>query len=484
MQDKRKPAALPLRSARGLLGLLVLAGCAARSTTPHAIETVDGTVTPAGTATGSSPDAIARALVTDMSRGDFAKAEVAFGDAMRSSLPPPSLRRVWDDLVGRHGPFERVVSVRDEARGARVVVVHVDCVFDHGLVEVRVVVEDAQRVVGLWLRPVGSSEERPYADPDYVRRDRFVERALRIGAEPWILPAIASLPKVAGRSATVILVPGSGPLDHDETIGPNKPFADLAHGLASQGMVVVRYDKRTFAHRALAASHADDWTADVESVDDACAAVSAASALPEVDPARLFILGHSLGGYVLPRIARRCGGGAGLIGVAAPARRLEDVVLAQLEYLEGLAGGSPPGDRDRRLDAARGAVSEIRALTPASDPRGPTLLGNPRRYWISLIGYDPVSEARSLEQPMFFFQGGRDYQVSTQDLELWRSGLSSSARASGGPSATSTTRLYPALNHLLEEGSGRSTPAEYRRPGHVAVGVIEDIARWIQLGQL
>jgi hypothetical protein len=37
-------------------------------------------------------------------------------------------------------------------------------------------------------------------------------------------------------------------MDRDESIGPNKAFKDLAWGLASRGLAVLRFDKVTFAH--------------------------------------------------------------------------------------------------------------------------------------------------------------------------------------------------------------------------------------------
>jgi uncharacterized protein len=51
----------------------------------------------------------------------------------------------------------------------------------------------------------------------------------------------------------VVLLSGSGPQDRDETIGRNKPLKDLAWGLASAGVAVLRFDKVTHAHPAVMA---------------------------------------------------------------------------------------------------------------------------------------------------------------------------------------------------------------------------------------
>ncbi len=72
---------------------------------------------------------------------------------------------------------------------------------------------------------------------------------------------------------------------------------------------------------------------------------------------------------------------------------------------------------------------------------------------------------------MLVLQGGRDYQVTTANFERWQTALADRTDVE--------TKLYPSLNHLFMEGSGKSTPEEYQRPGHVANQVIEDIARWL-----
>ncbi|MDZ7606573.1 MAG: hypothetical protein U5K79_13515 [Cyclobacteriaceae bacterium] len=57
-----------------------------------------------------------------------------------------------------------------------------------------------------------------------------------------------TLPKGKNSFPIVLFVHGSGPNDRDETIGPNKPFRDIAYGLAEKGIASLRYDKRTFVY--------------------------------------------------------------------------------------------------------------------------------------------------------------------------------------------------------------------------------------------
>jgi len=269
--------------------------------------------------------------------------------------------------------------------------------------------------------------------------------------------------------AAVVLVHGSGPHDRDETVEACKPFRDLAAGLAARGIAVLRYDKRTKVHSRKVAS-IEDFTVDDEVVDDALAAVAALRMRKDVDPGRIFVLGHGLGAMVAPRIAGKDPGIAGLVLLAPPARSIATLVVEQTEYLVSLAGSE--------ADAQWLVVAQLQhdaALTESEDldEDDEPILGAPASYWVDLRGYDPVAAALKLSppRPIFVAQGGRDYQVSGVDFARWQKGLAGRAHA--------RTRLYPALNHLFVAGQGKSTPDEYRREGHVAEELIADVAAWI-----
>jgi dienelactone hydrolase len=261
-----------------------------------------------------------------------------------------------------------------------------------------------------------------------------------------------------------VLVHGSGPHDADETMGPNKPFRDLALGLAARGIASVRYEKRTLAHPAdFTVDKA--YTVDDETVDDAVAAVQLAATAPAIDPMRVWVVGHSLGGLLAPRIAARSSQVAGLVILAGPTRKLEDIVVDQVRTLAG--PGSP---------AAASAEAFARAVRdPKLAPAQPVqMLGTtlPGSYFLDLRSYDVVHVASSLRVPMLILQGERDFQVTRADYDGW-------AHALGGR-ANVTLKLYPALNHLFESGTGPSRPAEYQRPGlHVAPEVVADIAAFV-----
>jgi pimeloyl-ACP methyl ester carboxylesterase len=260
-------------------------------------------------------------------------------------------------------------------------------------------------------------------------------------------------------------VHGSGAHDPDETIGPQKPFRDLALGLAARGIASVRYEKRNHAHPEQFAADRK-YTVVEETVDDAVAAAELAAAAPAVDARRVWVLGHSLGGFLAPRIAARAPGVvAGLVILAGSTRPLEDLVIEQIRYLEG--PGSP--------SAAKAEAFAKSVRDPGlADGQMVDMLGAsvPAAYFLDLRRYDPVRTVAALRVPILVLQGERDYQVRRADYDGWVKGLAGQANA--------RFQLYPALNHLFEAGTGESRPLEYTRPGlHVAPEVIADIASFI-----
>src|SRR5262249_48895994 len=113
--------------------------------------------------------------------------------------------------------------------------------------DVRVTFTADGQVTGLFFAP---AKPPSYKSPAYVKRETFEDKEVQIGEGQWALPGTLSKPLGDGPVPAIVLVHGSGPHDRDETIGPNRPFRDLAWGLASRGIAVLRYEKRTKEHAA------------------------------------------------------------------------------------------------------------------------------------------------------------------------------------------------------------------------------------------
>jgi len=251
------------------------------------------------------------------------------------------------------------------------------------------------------------------------------------------LPATVLLPSDAKDAPIVVMVHGSGALDRDETVYKNKPFRDIALGLASQGIATLRYDKRTFVYRHPVTSM------DEETILDALSAIQRARHYSH----RVYLLGHSLGAMLAPIIAQRAKVQlAGVIMMAAPAKDLETVVREQFDYL--LPSGASPSFKEQQLETLRQQAPHY------LQPQG------------------QVAAAQQLSVPILILQGERDYQVSMQDFHLWEQSLKGMKSVA--------FHSYPSLNHIFMEGEGKSAPLEYQIEKHVAEDVLSDISHFVK----
>lgn len=415
----------------------------------------------------STPDLekIARTVVNFLSEAKFEEPCGLFNKEMAAAMPPEKLQEVWNDIIGKFGEFEEIAKTKlTEEAGYRMV--YVTCKFAKTSLDLKVVFDKEAKIAGLWFFPAQS--EATYKSPEYANPESFVEVEYVVGTGEWQLPATLLVPKGKGPFPAVVLVHGSGPHDRDETIGPNKPFKDLSWGLASRGIAVLCYEKRTKQYASKSANMMENFTVDDETVNDALAAVDLLRKVEEIRSDRIFILGHSLGGMLAPRIASQDEQLSGLILLAANTRSLPDMIIEQTEYLVSLDGEINAVEAEY-LEEIKKQVKRIKKL---DINEGEIVFGAARVYWADLMAYDPVKTARALALPMLIIQGGRDYQVTMKDFEGWKEGLAGKDRVD--------FKFYPDLNHLFNSGTGKSTPTEYEKAGNVAQIVIEDIAKWIK----
>ena len=414
------------------------------------------------------PNETATAVVTLAQSGDFAAIRDMFIEDLRPMIAADVLRGAWSTEVDRWGPLTEVGTPATDAPIGGVRAVRVPLTFERGARTLVLSVVDGGELTGLQLlppdiEPVGAWQ------PQSIDTTTFDEIDVTVGAGPLAVPGTLSLPTHGAPHTAVILLAGSGPNDRDETIGRNKPLKDIAWGLSQLGIAVLRFDKVTFAHREALAAETDFTLAD-EYLPAALAAVDLLRVHPAIDAARIFVLGHSLGGTVAPRVAAADPAIAGVILFAAGAQPMHWAAVRQVRYLAGLdpntaAAAQPVIDTmTRQAEAADRATM----TTPTSE----LPFGVPAAYWIDVRDYDQVATAATVHRPFLILQGGRDYQVTiADDLALWKAGLADRTDV--------TVRVYNADNHLFFPGEGPSTPAEYEPAQHVDPAVIDDIAAWL-----
>jgi dienelactone hydrolase len=392
-----------------------------------------------------------------------------FDGAYLASLPAPAAATLNAGFVGVQRL--RIDAITTSTPRSLTFIVTVN---GKAKLRVRIAVNSESAISRLHLEPAGGQPPAPPAPPTSTPPPSTIPaarvRQLPIGVGSPPLSGTLTLPTGNGPFPAVVLVSGSGPGDQDETVGPNKPFRDIALGLAARDIATIRYDKRTRDYpRSVNPKTA---TPTQEYVPDALAAIHLLVHEPAVDPRRIFVLGHSQGGTYAPLIARRAPNLAGLILLAAGAEPIGAALLRQERYLATLPG-TLGAKAKAELPYLTRQVAEIDPAKLAKDSPDTVLLGGTRpAYYLSALRYNEVGTARSIPQPLLLLQGERDYQVTVaNDLDVWLKGLKGRKGV--------TVVEFPKDNHLFLDGTGPPTPLEYNKAGRVDRKAISTIAAWI-----
>jgi dienelactone hydrolase len=293
------------------------------------------------------------------------------------------------------------------------------------------------------------------------------------------LPGTLTVPKGEGPFPVVILLHGSGPNDRDETVGALKPFRDIAEGLAEQGIAVYRFDKRTYVYGNELAVKKDVSLVD-EYIEDAVNAVQLLAKQEKIDPERIFVLGHSLGGNAIPAIARELkkqpADSRGFIMMAASPRPLEELAREQNEFLYSLMPEETEEQKAEKeaylaeIEKTFSDLDKLKDLDSLTDDD--TVLGIWKSYWKWLADYDILQAADEIAQPVLLLQGEEDYQVTMEDYGIWKDAL--------GEKENWQMKSYPGLIHPFTAGRKAEGSAAYARNEKMDAQVILDIADFVK----
>ncbi|GII16583.1 hypothetical protein Ppa05_33090 [Planomonospora parontospora subsp. antibiotica] len=291
-----------------------------------------------------------------------------------------------------------------------------------------------------------------------------------------------------------LIITGSGPLDRDAN-HPRMPLGisrDLAHALARAGVASFRYDKRGAGESQgsfLAAGLGDN-------IDDARAALAWLRTRPEIDPAAVFVVGHSEGAVIATALgAEPAGPAADLAGIVllSPMAKTGEETLAW--QTRQIAGDLPAPVRVilrlLRTDlAAKQAEAVTRLKATTTDVARIQGRRTNARWHREFIAFDPGPALRALRAPVLAVTGACDVQVDPADLDAiaataGRDGgvTEGDVTVTGDVTATGdvTTVRVPELSHLLRrdpDGGGlRTYKQQIRRP--VDPGLLSLVTDWI-----
>ena len=306
----------------------------------------------------------------------------------------------------------------------------------------------------------------------------MIQEKITVGeGAKYPLKGMLTLPSHAGGPVpAVVFVHGSGSSNMDEKVGKLTPFKDLAEGLAKHGVASIRYDKRSFAYGfKLLRDKKITLTVKEETVDDAILATEILKKDPRIDPEKIFIVAHSMGAMLAPRIDSEGGNYKGLILMAGTPRKLEEVMRGQLEEMRDSGKGL----------MKKIAEIQIRKILPMFDglyelsdeeAKKKKVAGGTTLYYFKEMGEHAAADyLTATEKPVLILQGEKDCQVKVdKDFGLYRKLLADRENV--------TFKLYEGLNHAfvpaLYDNIIKATK-EFSKERHIGENVIVDIANWI-----
>lgn len=407
----------------------------------------------------------AREIIELQAGGSFEAAHDRLVGAAAEQSSAADIRQGWEQIVAGSGEFDSILAAEYQGVENGFAVVSVETAF----ARVRNIWTVSLTDEGVVGAQVTGQEQFAWDPPSYADEAAFEERTVTLEAPGSCeLGGTLAIPESEGSVPGVVIGHGSGPVDRDGTFGPNRPYKELAWGLTSRGVAVLRYDKRTHACDI----DRSDMTIDDVVTDDAITALERLRAEDRVAGDSVFFVGHSLSGGLAPRIAQRDGALAGAVMLAPGlARPLVDSILDQQRHLLDVRGVTGE-ERERAISELEARTEQVRSLDIGDDEVVFGLGG--REYFETLAGYDALEAAAGLEIPLLLGQGGRDYQITVEDdLPLWQEALSGQS--------TVEFELYDDLNHLFQQSEGPRTNTEYYQPEVVlAQRVVEDIAAFVE----
>jgi len=289
------------------------------------------------------------------------------------------------------------------------------------------------------------------------------------------LSGLLTLPDQGEKLPAVVFVHGSGSSNMDEKVMKLTPFRDLAEGLAAHGIASIRYDKRSFAH-GLKMVREKNITVREETIEDAILAANLLRRDPRIDPDKIFIIGHSMGGMLAPRIDAEGGNFRGLILMAGSPRLIEEILVEQTDEMLAEMKGFTRRIMEKQVKKLLSGFDGLYGMTD-EEAKKKKYGGGVTMYYFKEMGEHPASDyLAKLDKPMLIMQGGKDFQVKAdRDFALYQELLRDKPNV--------TFRLYENLNHVFVPsvyGKISKAKQEYSVEQHIGEDVIADIAGWIK----
>jgi fermentation-respiration switch protein FrsA (DUF1100 family) len=376
------------------------------------------------------------------------KAHTFFDSSIAGQVSTTDLKSLADQLEGQLGDLKNILEVNNEKD-----TYYFYSEFSKTKLDIQITFNENNKIIGF------------YFTPHKIFDKEDDKTTLKIKSDDIELKGTLLQPTENNQKKLVILVHGSGPQDRDETIGENKPFKDIAEYLLKNGISSYRYDKRTYSNPE---TFNDQSTVEQETINDAVNISNYFKNNDSFKGYQIIILGHSQGAFLMPKIAEKAQVSK-YVFMAGNARPLQNILVEQYEYLHKI---NPSNVSEKDVQNMKKQVDFLNSNKfNLNSQKSDLPLEQSAAYWKYLVDYKPLDAVKTIKSPMFFAQGGRDYQVTEKDFTLWKNQLKNNKSAE--------FKFYPTLSHLFIKGSGTPSPKDYEIKGNVDEEFLKDLTQFI-----
>lgn len=389
-----------------------------------------------------------------------------FDPTMQSAISRATFDLIWPQLADQCGAFKAYYGSTEvaEVSGYTVLTQLIDMT-DMDL-KCTMSLDSDGRIAGLYF----AFDEVP--EPTVAPPAKVKEEKVSIGQNPWKLPGTLLIPESDRPVPAVVLVQGSGSTNRDEHIYAVRPFRDIANALSAQGIAVLRYDKRTYTYKEKFSSaiYLRTLTVEEEVIQDAIFAGQLLVEDARIDSERIYILGHSLGAMLAPRIVSESGDlFHGMILAAGTNKSFLEVLLRQAQDSDTIT----EGQRAKLIEDGEA----IYGMTTAEEAKEAKFNGLYAYYYWEMLQHPTAAEfLMELQRPTLIINGSRDIQVlEWEGHDVWEQVLDMDAPW--------LTTYWTDVNHMLMRPQVSSnvwgTVGEYKVDCTVAEDITDLMAAFI-----
>ncbi|MGB7069675.1 MAG: alpha/beta hydrolase [Pyrinomonadaceae bacterium] len=306
-----------------------------------------------------------------------------------------------------------------------------------------------------------------------------------------VIGGTLTVSKRKGRFPAVVLLPGSGAVDRDQTMLGHKPFAVIADYLARRNIAVLRVDSRGVGKSTgnYYNSTGDDFSNDV------LAGIEFLKQQKEIDTEQIGLIGHSLGSIIAPFVAAKTNDVKFIVLLGAPAfsgdetfavrfnqtLRAKNLPEAEMQkFLAVLREFQEMQKQNANDEKMRPVVRELlKAVFPfqpsekdLDDAVAQQLAVQKTPYAKFFSAYDPRESLKKVTCPVLALNGSLDVIVSAKE------NLSAIYDSLSHNNDVTVMEIY-GINHLFQTAKTGS-PTEYEKiEESISPKVLEIIADWI-----